>query len=441
MGLFRRILARVTSPGKYILSSLRPYWFRSGVLVDENTSMKIAAFNRGLIYISTQVAKLPWELKDANNKVMNGAISDLLNLCPNPEMNAFRWRLTMIQNAIIHGNAYAEIERDTLGRPIALWPLVSQRMMPRRTDSGALVYEYFNPEGGNVYIQPSDIYHLPNFHTKDGIMGQGVVAYAADVLGIQLAADNMASGLFLNSGIPSGVLTHPGRLSPEAYDRLKTSWAEQHGGKKTGSTSILEEGTDYKPTTIDSTALQFLESRQFGVIEIARFLGIPPTKLYDISAATYSNVEQSNLEVATDTLHTWAVNLEMEADVKILNNRYGGKFTEIDLYYIFRGDMETRSNYFKTMFSVGSMTSNEIREKEGMQGYGANGNNYYISTNNFTPVNRIDEVIDAEIEQKKKPNAPAAQPTPAAIPAPEKKPTKEEQALHEAAIRVLLEDK
>lgn len=437
MGLIKSFFARLTSPGKYILGARRPFWTRAQTIVNEDNSMKVAAFHRGLIYISSQIAKLPWELKDINNEVVRGPIYDLLNLAPNPEMNAFRWRLCMVQNAIIHGNAYAEIERDGLGRPIALWPLESSRMELRRDTSGNLWYLYSDPSQGDVYLRPKDVYHLPNFHTKDGLVGQGIIAFGAEVLGIQIAADNMAAGLFHNSGIPSGVLTHPGKLSDEAYKRLKDSWAEQQGGRKTGSTSLLEEGMAYNPINVDSTALQFLESRQFGVLEIARFLGVPPTKLFDVTAATYSNVEQSNLEVATDTLDTWATNLEMEADVKILNFRYGGRYTDIDLYSIFRGDMKTRSDYNKTMMGIGAMTPNQIRQREGQPGYGPAGDKYYIATNNFTPVDRIDEVIDAEITQKTKSNTPA----PAQTPAPKAEMTKEEKELQEAALKVLLSGK
>lgn len=416
MGFFQGIWARITTPGKYILQARRPFWHRGSTTVSEDSAMQVAAFYRGLTYISTQIAKLPWDIKDKDNNIQSGIISDLLNLCPNPEMNAFRWRLVMVQQAVIHGNAYAEIERDGAGRPINLWPLETNRMTLLRTDTGNLVYWYCNPTGDDVYINPRDIFHLPNFHTKDGLIGQGVVGYGRDVLGIQIASDSMASGIFHNSGIPSGVLSHPGKLSEEAYTRLKESWAEQQGGKKSGATSILEEGMTYSAVNVDPDALQFIESRKYGVLEIARFLGIPPTKLFDTSAATYSNVENANLEVATDTLHSWAVNLEMEADVKILNNRHGGRFTEIDLYYIFRGDMKTRADYFNTMMSIASITPNQIRILEGMPGY-KGGDNYYIATNNFSPVNRLDEIIDADIEQKTKPA-----PTPSAKPAAEPPP-------------------
>lgn len=432
MGFLSNIWARVTSANKQILYPRSPFWFRGNTLVNEDSSMQVAAFNRGVIYISTQVAKLPWDVKDKSHNIMEGGISYLLNLSPNPEMNAFRWRLVMIQQAIIHGNAYAEIERDIAGRPIALWPLNSGLMDLIRSQTGDLIYRYQNYDGGAVYLNPKDVFHLPNFHSKDGLLGQGVVGYARDVLGIQIAADDMASGIFHNSGIPSGILSHPGKLSDDAYKRLKESWAQQQGGKKTGSTSILEEGLSYTPVNVVPEALQFIQSRQFGILEIARFLGVPPTKLFDVTAATYSNVENSNLEVATDTLDSWASNLEIEADVKLLNNRHGGRYTDINLYAIFRGDMKTRSDYFRAMMGVGAITPNQIRNLEGMPGYGEEGDNYYIATNNFTPVDRMNEIIDAEIEQKK------SKPLPPAPSAPSKTP--QEQALIESAVKFLSKD-
>ncbi len=407
---------RRTSDGRYVRWPRRPFSLFGNLVVDEESAMQVAAFNRGLIYISSQIAKLPWNLKGPDNKILaNSPVGNLLNLSSNPEMNAFRWRLVMTQQAILHGNAYAEIERDTIGRPIALWPLRSDAMRLGRRDDGSLFYQYTaNLYGGPsepVVLDPYDVFHLPNFHTKDGLVGQGVVSYGREVLGINIAADNMAGGLFRNSGIPSGMLSHPGTLSDEAYKRHKESWAEQQGGRKQGGTSILEEGVTYSPVNMPPEALQFLQSRQFGVLEIARFLGLPPTKLFDVVAAKYANVENSNLEVATDTLDSWATNYEMEADVKLLNERYGGRYTDIDLYDIFRGDMTTRATYFKSMMSIGAMTPNEIRHREGLNAY-KEGDNFYIATNNFTPVDRMNDLIDADITQKTKPTSAPQQPAP-----------------------------
>lgn len=390
---------QVSAPRRYIPGV-------GGTPIDENTSMSVSAFHRGVIYISTQIAKLPWEVKDKFNDVQEGKVSNLLSLAASEEMNAFFWRLTMIQNAIIHGNGYSEIVRDGAGRPVAMYPLPTASVEPLRTESGKLVYRVRNGEGsGEVYLQPSDVFHLKNFHTKDGIIGQGLLAYAAESLGISRSADRMASGIFNNSGVPSGVLKIAGKLSDEAYMRLAESWKEQNAGRKAGGVALLEEGVTFEAINLDPDVLQFLESRKFGVIEIARFLGLPPTKLFDSASATYSNVENSNLEVATDTLDAWANNLEMEADVKLLNGRFGGRFTELDLYAVFRGDMTTRSNYFSKMMQSGAITPNQIRAREGLAPY-KDGDRYYIATNNFSPADRIDEIVDAQVAGKSTP-APA----------------------------------
>lgn len=392
---------RRTKDEKTISGPRRAFGMSAGVLVNEDTASKVAAYYRGFVYISTQIAKLPWEVKDRDNNILEGPISNLLNLAPNPNINAFYFRLFAIQQAIHHGNFYAEIERNTLGTPVNLWPLKTNLVEPLLTDSGNLVYaiQGGGKNGETVYLPSQDVFHIRNLHTKNGIIGEGIIAYAMDAIGISAGADRMASGLFANSGIPSGILTHPGKLSDEAYLRLKQSWIEQQSGRKSASVAILEEGIEWKTLNMEPTLLQFLDSRKFGVIEIGRFLGLPPTKLFDNSAATYNNVENANLEVATDTLDTWAVNLEMEADVKLLNYRFGGKFTELDLYSVFRGDMKTRADYFTKMMQSAAITPNQIRRREGLPPGGPEGDRYYIANNNFAPIDRIDEIVDAQVKK------------------------------------------
>jgi HK97 family phage portal protein len=364
--------------------------------------MEASAFYRGVMYLATQIAKLPWEVKDKENKILyDDNVYYLLNVSPNSEMTSYFFKLYLLQCAIIQGNGYAEIERGIDGRIKNLWPINPKKVSPIRDESGNLFYQVISggPNSETVYFRPNELFIFKNPHTLDGIQGLGVVGYCIQTLGISIGADRFANSLFTNGGMPSGILTHPGRLSDDAYERLKQDWKESHGGRKTGGTAILEEGVTYSPITHSPDVMQFLESRKFNVVEIARFLGIPPTKLFDSDSAKFNNIEHANLEVATDTLDAWARNLESEADVKLLANRKGGRRSELDLYAVFRGDMVTRSTYFKNMMSVGAMTPNEIREKEGMAPY-ENGDRFYVATNNFSPSDRIDEIIDSQIANK-----------------------------------------
>lgn len=388
----------------------RAFGFSGGTFVNEDSAMQASAFYRGVIYVSTQIAKLPWEVKDSKNKVLDEhEVYWLLNVAPNEEMTSMALKLFLIQCAITRGNGYAEIERYMDGRPKALWPINPNLVEPVRDTDGKLWYRVTGGQwdGKDAYLRPKDIFIVKNFHTKDALQGQGVIGYAMDTLGISLGADKFANSLFANGGMPSGVLQHPGKMSDDAYNRLKESWSSNNGGRKTGQTAILEDGVEYKPLSHSPDVLQFLESRKFNVIEIARFLGIPPTKLFDSDAAKFNNIEHANLEVATDTLDSWCRMLESECDVKLLNGRYKGYRSEFDLYAVFRGDMDTRSQYFSRMMQSGAITPNEIRMKEGLAPY-QGGDRFFIAVNNFTPADRVDEVIDAQVMPKlPAPSAPA----------------------------------
>lgn len=382
------------------------YNWISNVSVNPDSAMQVAAFYRGVTYISSTIANLPVEIKNKKNEVLESdRVAFLLNVSPNNEMNAHVFKILGTITAILHGNFYAEIERDMIGRPIGLWPISEHDIHPWRDENGVLWYKVIGGStirpGADALIRPRDIFHIRNIFTKDGFLGQGVVSYGKDALGISLNADRMASHLYGNYGMPSGIISVDGTLSKEAGERLKEQWKASHGGDKVGGTAVLENGAKFQALNLTPDVLQFLESRKFSVIEIARFLGVPPTKLFDGDTASYNNIEHNNLDVATDTLNTWTRIWESEIDMKLLGNQFGGKFSEFDLYDVFRGDMDKRSQYYTRLFNIGAITSNEIRNKEGKAGY-VGGDEYYVASNNLTPVRRLNEIIDANIVSKTK---------------------------------------
>jgi HK97 family phage portal protein len=389
--------------------------------IDDDVAMTVAAFNSGVIYLATQMAKLPWLVKKSDKSIEESSkLAIKLNRNPNPETTAFCLRVTSMIEAIVTGNAYWEIERTVDGKIRNLWHIPASDVQPWRDQNGRLWYRVtggsaMNTAQGILMLRPEDVYHLRNFHMKDTITGLGVVDYAANALGVSAGADKFANSLFANGGLPSGTLEVTGKLSNDAHQRLKEGWDAATTGRKTATTVVLEEGTKYNPISLAPDVMQFIETRKFGVPEIARFLRVPPTKLYDLTQSTFNNIENENIAVANDTLDPWARNMENEADKKFLGNDYT-RHTEIDLFQVFRGDMETRSKFYNQMFGVGAMTPNQIRTLEGWSVYDE-GNDYYIASNNFTPINRVDDVIDSQI----KPEAPST----------------EEQELNRTALAVL----
>ena len=377
--------------------------YEYGQRVTPETSLEVAAFYRGLFYIASQIAKLPWDIKTSDNKLVNknNDIYYLLNRKPNDDMTAFHWKSLMVYSCHLRGNGFSEIVRDSTNKIRAIVPIMHHDIHLSRDVNGQLYYQMSSTTDGSVvYLRPDEVLHFRNVHTEDGINGLSTIHYANKVIGTSKGADKMAGKLFENSGMPSGVLQTDRVLSEEVIERLKKDWKAKFGGNKAGGVAVLEEGMQFNPLNFAPDVLQFLESRQYSVLEIARFLSVPPSKLYVPESQTYNNIEQANMEVGNDTIDVWARVFEQEVDIKLLPSRR--LKSEMDLHQLYRGDMDTRSKYFSTMVSNASMTPNEVRRKEGLEPY-EGGDEFYIATNNLTPVSRQDEIIDSQLNK----NAPS----------------------------------
>ena len=103
------------------------YWggrVPAGVVVTRAEMYKTAAVWACVRYLTNIVGQLPWHVvREMPNgdmeRLVGHSVEWLLNDEPNPEWGAFSFRQTMLGLSLLAGNAYAEIERDMRGRPIA----------------------------------------------------------------------------------------------------------------------------------------------------------------------------------------------------------------------------------------------------------------------------------------------------------------------------------
>src|SRR5207253_8436781 len=105
--------------------------------------------------------------------------------------------------------------------------------------------------------------------------------------------------------------------------------------------AVLGNGAEYKTVDLDPSALQLLETRKFSIDEMARIIGVPPHKLYELDRATFSNIEHQAIEATTDSIRPWVVRIEgwINFDPDLMPAR---NFLEMELEGLLRGDIETR---------------------------------------------------------------------------------------------------
>jgi HK97 family phage portal protein len=394
--LWRRFSNRTAAPTT-TNPPLRLFMRRAGMFVSPETAMEIAAVFSCVRYIAEKIGILPWgvylkDSKGARQEHRTSPLWQLLHTRPNPETGAMAFKETLTGWALTWGNGYAEIERDMANRPVALWPLPPDRVRPMRATDGALIYEVSNGAAKErTYLAAENMFHLHGLG-YDGITGYSVISLAARSIGTALASDTFSNSFFANNTVLGGVLEHPEKLSPEAYERIKESWEARHKGPSEAyKPAILEEGMKWHTIGMPLKDAEFLESRKFTVTEICRWFGVPPHKVADLERATYSNIEHQSIEVVTDAIMPWAVRLEQEADYKLIGARNQGTvFTKLNLKGLLRGDSKTRAEFYQAMRQMGVFSVNDIRELEDMNPIGPAGDKRVMQSQ-YTTLEKIGE--------------------------------------------------
>lgn len=385
---------------------------QAGVTVNEDTALTLPEWWACVSVISRTVASLPWgvyERTPNGRKPVYGAIDWLLNNQPNPEMTAFSFREAIMGHVLNWGNGYAEIERDLAGRVTALWLMTPDRVCPERDEFGALVYKVRNDDGTESMLPPSRVLHVHGLGF-DGLVGYSVARMAARSIGVGIAQDTFGQAFYAN-GTRFGVVAEvEARMTPQQIADQEKYLNESFGGPdKAFRTKVIAQGTKLHPApAMPLTDAQFIESRQLSVTTAARWLGVPPHKIADLSRSTNNNIEHQGIEFVTDAIVPWAMRFEQEANVKLFGARaMGHVYTKMSLQALMRGDAKSRAEFYLTMTQIGAMTINQVLAFEDMNGIGPDGDQHLVQLNQTT--------LEWLVEN---PGA-KAEPKPAAAPAPD----------------------
>ena len=357
-----------------------PYGFASTPM-SVNLAMQLSAVYRCVEVISDAIASQTWDVTEYD-EVEGFATqpfhkaSFMLNYEPNPTMSRYTMMKTLIAKVLLEGNGYLIIRRDGRGDPVRLDLVTGNVRMYIRPDGSTFYevqysgYEVTTPTvQGSEQVEGTDMIHLMNF-SYDGLQGVSTLKHASDSLGLAYVTEKSAKGFFESGANMSGILSAPVgmKLTEEKGRAIKQSWSEAFNVSSgmPGGIAVMEGGLEFKPVTINPKDAQWLETRQFNVIEICRFFGVHPSKIFDSSNLTYSNIESFQLGFLTDTVSPWDAKIESEFNRKLFrpSQRLKTK-VNLNINELLRANLDAKANYVSKMFQCGGYTVNEVRKEAG----------------------------------------------------------------------------
>lgn len=386
MGLLRGLFEERGLTGGELLELLAGDRTQAGVNVTVEGSLALTAVWACVRVLAESVAQLPYILYrrqgQGKERALEHPLYRLLKQQPNPEMTSFELRELRVMHVATWGNSYAEIDWGDDGQVRGLWPLRPDRMKVVR-EGGQLWYDY---RLSNEMVKRLPAYRISHWRgLGDGVVGWSPVRMHMESIGLAFATQEYGSRFFSNGARPGGVLTHPGKLSDEAYKRLKASMADGHQGLSNAHRmKVLEEGMTYQQVGIPPEEAQFLETRKFQRSEIASVYRVPPHMIGDLERATFSNIEHQSIDFVVHTLGPWLKRIE-QADERDLF--VGTEVQTLTLEHLveglLRGDTLSRYQSYQLAIQSGWMNRNEARRRENLNP--ADGLDNYLEPLNMAP--------------------------------------------------------
>ena len=361
----------------------------AGVRVSETNVITLSGVFAAARAVAEDVACLPLKayrrLEPKGKEVASGEpkypnaegrpinLHNLVHEVPNVDMTDLEFRSLMIWWAQIWGNAYAEIERDTAGRPIAMIPRHPHTVRVDRDETDRLFYrlkrQVAEPE---VDIPKRDMVHVKGI-SDDGLTGLMIAKVGRDAFGIYLAAERYSGRFFGRGAMLGGVVSFPDKgkfTTKEAMQQYREDFNRIYGNAGEGHQwMITDDGADVKVTGAKPEEAQLSDTVKFRLEDVARWFRVPPVIIGHNTSTPYTNVESLGMFYTKFAMGPWAKRVQKELTRKLVPVGRDDLFVEHVIDALMWADSKVRAEFHNIGIRGGWKTPNEARDQENMNPY------------------------------------------------------------------------
>ncbi|SFB82478.1 phage portal protein [Tropicimonas isoalkanivorans] len=327
----------------------------SGVSLSAEAALRVPAVSSAIRVISEAVASLDIAVKtsDERQTLNDDAAAALLTGAANDWTSGYELIRDLVADALRYDAGGMAWVNRVNGRPVEII----------RYAQGVISVEYDPVTGEPSYRISNRPEPAANIIHLRSPFGRAPLTLAKEAIGVAFVMERHAARLFGRGARPSGALKFPKGMGEESVKKARAAWRATHEGEDTGGqTAILYDGAEFEPFTFNSTDAQFLENRKFQILEIARAFRVPPSMLFELDRATWSNTEQMGREFLVYCLEPWL--RAMEGALRrglFLPDERAGKVIRFDRDDLTRADLNTRATVINSLISSRTINPNEGR--------------------------------------------------------------------------------
>ena len=353
---------------------------------NEQTAMTVSVIYAAINLLAGAIAALPMHLyrqkpDGERERMHNDALWWVLNEEMTPRWSAASGWEFMVQSLLLHGDAFAKIQRNGYGDVIGIQPIHPLRVYVVPWEDGSRLTYIVEPDTTlplmsglkREILDQDDVLHVAGFGFN-GVRGLSPLRHSLRMTGaVALATQEFSARFFANSARPDFVIQTDQQLSGDKVDQLREQM-EQRNGSVTYNAHrpmVLANGLKLQTISMPLEDMQLIGTRQFQVEEISRIYGIPPFMLGHNENTTSwgSGVESMGKGFVRYALRQHLNKFQNEINRKFF--RSARKVAVFDTSDLERADM--KSHFEALRIAVGRageapfMTKNEVRAELNMK--------------------------------------------------------------------------
>lgn len=367
MGIFDRKKVKIEEKPEERSLFLGSMGYNGISLYSNNQAMRLSACYCAVNQISNSLGVLPINIvKERNGQkqtMLDHNLRKLLNGKPDLKHNHFNFFKQLMESVMLRGNGYALIIRNEKLEVQQLVYVDSAYVTPMPQENGTIKYLVV---GIDNLLDADDILDF-HMHVDDMYKGISVISYASKALESAYEADKTALNFFKSGGNLAGVIKPVNPIQPQQRKEVAQAWKESFDNTQDRvPVVVMPYGVDFQAVSISPEEAELLETRQYGIAEIARFFNIPIQKLYGevTGAGKNMDIEDVQMFYLLDTIQPYVQMMKEEIENKLFKPSERGKYTvEFDFTALYKTDKKSEAEYYRALINIGILSINEVRAK------------------------------------------------------------------------------
>lgn len=333
----------------------------------EDTALTLSPFFAGVRLYQTSSSVMPLVVyqtgpNGSRDEARDHPAYPLLYSRPNPAQSRAVFMETLLFDYHLYGECFVHLQWAGNNRLLGMFPIRPYSVS--KVEFGEDWKKTYHVTGFDDPLGDDEVLHVINFSRDGGLRGVSFLRWAAESLGLHKQVQQTASSLYANMPRVSGSVKQTGAMNKEAREELRQSLDEKFAGSlNAGGVLFLPLGTEFNPIdTRTAQDAQIVEALHASVQDIARWFGVSPMQLGDLSAGSgvYVTSASDKLAFYTRALLPVLEKFELEFNHRLFGSG-SDTYCEFDTSNILRLDPEAQARVWSQGIADGYYTPEEVR--------------------------------------------------------------------------------